>query len=166
MNPEAVQESLGIFAEAYNTWQGKGGAQLTGWHSLLLLLPLASMSVVKLFKGGLIQGMLELYAPKFAWANLSLKYQMLLSFVLGFAPVFVGGLFAQPLFDALLLAVLAGAGAVFGWKPAKAVLQSSLGSEVLSKLPAAATKTMAVALPMDEARLEVLRQLKKDGQVK
>lgn len=163
---EDLQETYGILMDAYNLWLGKGGSGLSGWHSLLLLLPLVSMSFVKVFKGGLVQGALELYFPKLAWANLPLKWQLLQSFVLGAAPVFLGGLFAQPVLSALVLAVAAGAGAVLGWKPAKAVLQSELGAAVLSKLPSAATKTIGVALPVDEARLQLLRDLKRDGQAK
>lgn len=166
VKPEDLQETYGILLDAYNLFLGKGGGALSTWHLFLVLLPLASMTVVKLWKGALIQGLLEVYLPKLAWANLRLRYQMLLSFILGFAPVFLGGLFTQPVLSALALAALAGASAVFGWKPAKAVLQSPLGTAMLSKLPAAATKTMGVALPIDEQRLALLRELKQQGQLK
>ena len=159
VKPEDLEVAKTIFEEAYAMWLAQGG-------SWLLLLPLVPMALVKLYKTDFVQGLVELYAPKLAWANLALKYQMLLSFLLGALPVFLGAFTVKPFMTALMLGIGAGLAAVRGWKPMKMVLQSQVGANVLSKMPSMATKTMGLALPVDEARLAVLRELKKDGQVK
>ena len=131
-----------------------------------LLLPLVPLALVQTYKKPFVQGLVEKFLPKFAWAALSGKQQMGLAFLLGALPVLAANLTVLSPVVAIGSAIAAGVAALVGYKPLKAIAQSDMASSMAAKLPSFASQPLSYVVPLDEKRLAEIRELAKDGKVK
>lgn len=145
-----MEDIKAIVEMLQEVWAASGG----NWKLLLPFIPLATIQVYKL---PFVQEFIGARWPNLQWGLLPKWAQMILAFVLGSAPVLGAQLLmgVAPV-TALVMALGAGAAAVFGYKPLQKG-STLLLSKPLSYVPSPLTRATSLVVPVDLKRVEELR---------